>query len=109
MTDPLKYFEYCPDCGLIWDANLSAYENSHACPFCAYIETTDELFDTKNELEEMENERDDERGEREDAELDRDSVIEDNYLLEGKLDRFESDLSEAQDRIKELEQELRNA
>lgn len=108
MTDPLKYFEHCEKCGLVWDANLSSYENSHACPFCSYIEATDELYDTKQELGEMENERDDALIGREDMEADRDSAQEDVYQLESQMDRLEGDLSEARDRIRELEQELRD-
>lgn len=105
MTEPINYFEHCETCGLIWDATICA-DSDTACPYCAYVDTADELYDTRNELEDMENERDMAVEETSNLQYDLDEKETELYDMTEKADRLDDDLLEATEKIEELEAQL---
>lgn len=104
MSDPIRNFEYCATCMLVYDLTLCHFTLDD-CPLCSYVSESDELYDMSNDRDEMENERDEREMERDQMEMERDSVQEDAYEYEKTIGALDDDLSEAQERIRELERD----
>lgn len=67
MTDdnPIRYFEYCAACGLMYDSHSVFIGVPFECPNCLRMALADTLY-------EAEGERDDYRTERDEYEIERD-------------------------------------
>ena len=104
----IQYFEYCAECQLVYDSTL-CFGRLIECPNCDRMANANDLHYMEQERDDMEVERDDANAERDDMEMDRDTLQENEYQLERRADELEGDLSDARDRIKELEHELLHA
>jgi len=102
MKDIMRYFEYCAYCGLVWDANIVA-SDIEACPMCAYIKTSDALYDTEQERDEFEQERDEAQSESQEHADELEQLEYEHEELEGRYADAEYELKEAREKITELE------
>ena len=70
MTEdsPIRYFEYCAACGLMYDSHSVFISEPYDCPNCLRIALADELYDTNLELDDAKTERDEYELERDDFE-----------------------------------------
>ena len=89
MTEdsPIRHFEYCAACGLMYDTHSVFRSEPYDCPNCLRIALADEIFDTNLELEDAKTERDE-------------------YELE--RDDFENELGYAEETIGKLRTEIAN-